>query len=176
MQAQVRHSPLAEQPKTYTTIASSEFVAEAAESCRQRGLNLTPIRRRVLEVVAASTVPVPAYAIVYQLSDTKLVAPPTIYRALEFLIEAGFVRHLALRRAYICCTQPVGGPLGAVCRLPWRQPELKALFFSNIPVATLAGRGCCNSATLIHLVSECAQPPLQRVAEAAPLSHYNIQL
>jgi Fur family transcriptional regulator, zinc uptake regulator len=114
MQAQVRHSPLAEQPKTYTTIASSEFVAEAAESCRQRGLNLTPIRRRVLEVVAASTVPVPAYAIVYQLSDTKLVAPPTIYRALEFLIEAGFVRHLALCRAYICCTQPVGGPLVAV--------------------------------------------------------------
>lgn len=114
MQAQVRHSPLADQPKACPATALSDFIAEAAESCRRRGLNLTPIRRRVLEVVAASTVPVPAYAIVYQLSETKLVAPPTIYRALEFLIDAGFVRHLALRRAYVCRPQPVGASLVAV--------------------------------------------------------------
>ena len=80
----------------------SGFIADAVESCHRRGLNLTPIRRRVLEVVAASDGPVSAYAIIHRLSGTKLLAPPTIYRALEFLVEAGFVRHLALRKAFVC--------------------------------------------------------------------------
>lgn len=82
--------------------ASSAFVEVAAERCRRRGLNLTPIRRRVLEVVAGSSAPVSAYDIIRRSSDTKLLGPPTVYRALEFLMEAGLVRHLALRRAYIC--------------------------------------------------------------------------
>ena len=80
----------------------SGFIAKVVESCYQRGLNLTPIRRRVLEVVAASDGPVSAYAIIHRLSNTKLLAPPTVYRALEFLVEAGFVRHLALRKAFVC--------------------------------------------------------------------------
>lgn len=67
---------------------------------------MTPIRRRVLEVVAASPTPIAAYAIIHRLSGTKLLAPPTVYRALEFLIEAGFVRHLALRKAFVLCARP----------------------------------------------------------------------
>ena len=91
------------------TLARDEplsFVAAAAENCRNRGLNMTPIRRRVLEVVAASPVPIAAYAIIHQLSGTKLLGPPTVYRALEFLVEAGFVPHLALRKAFVLCTRP----------------------------------------------------------------------
>lgn len=82
------------------------FVAAAADSCRHRGLNMTPIRRRVLEVVAASPVPLAAYAIIHRLSGTKLLGPPTVYRALEFLVEAGFVRYLALRKAFVRCSMP----------------------------------------------------------------------
>jgi Fur family transcriptional regulator, zinc uptake regulator len=85
---------------------SSAIVVEAVESCQRRGLNLTPIRRRVLEVVAASPAPVSAYAIIHQLSNTKLLGPPTVYRALDFLIAAGFIRHLALRKAYVRCKWP----------------------------------------------------------------------
>ena len=96
-------------PPITATLARDElsfFVAAATESCRRRGLNMTPIRRRVLEVVAASPAPIAAYAIIHRLSDTKLLGPPTVYRALEFLVEAGFVRHLALRKAFVLCARP----------------------------------------------------------------------
>lgn len=81
------------------------FVAAAVESCHRRGLTMTPIRRRVLEVVAESPVPLAAYAIIHRLSGTKLLAPPTVYRALEFLVEAGFVRHLVTRKAFVLCAR-----------------------------------------------------------------------
>jgi Fur family transcriptional regulator, zinc uptake regulator len=84
----------------------SSFVTAAVESCRSRGLNMTPNRRRVLEVVAASSTPLAAYAIIHRLSGTKLLGPPTVYRALEFLIEAGLVRYLALRKAFVLCSRP----------------------------------------------------------------------
>lgn len=74
---------------------------------------MTPIRRRVLEVVAASPTPIAAYAIIHRLSDTKLLAPPTVYRALEFLVEAGFVRHLATRKAFVRCAR-LDVPVAAV--------------------------------------------------------------
>lgn len=90
------------------------FVEAAIESCGRRGLNLTPIRRSVLEVVAESSVPVSAYAIIHRLSGTKLIAPPTVYRALEFLIDAGLVRHLALRKAYVRCELQPGTQVSAV--------------------------------------------------------------
>lgn len=67
---------------------------------------MTPIRRRVLEVVAASPTPLAAYAIIHRLSGAKLLGPPTVYRALDFLVEAGFVRHLALRKAFVLCARP----------------------------------------------------------------------
>ncbi|TXN00401.1 transcriptional repressor [Methylobacterium sp. WL64] len=112
MQAQaIRPALLITEPRTVDELSS--FVAAAAESCRCRGLNMTPIRRRVLEVVAASPVPLAAYAIIHRLSDTKLLGPPTVYRALEFLVEAGFVRHLALRKAFVLCARP-GEPFVAV--------------------------------------------------------------
>lgn len=92
--------------ETLTREARSSFVAAAAESCRRRGLNMTPIRQRVLEVVAASSGPMAAYAIIHHLSGTKLIGPPTVYRALQFLVEAGFVRHLPLRKAFVLCARP----------------------------------------------------------------------
>ena len=93
---------------------ASEFVEAAVRTCRERGLNLTPIRRRVLEVVGASALPVSAYAIVHQLSGSKLLGPPTVYRALEFLEKAGFVRHLALRKAYVRCALTPDAPTSAL--------------------------------------------------------------
>jgi Fur family transcriptional regulator, zinc uptake regulator len=93
---------------------ASSFVDAAVESCRRRGLNLTPIRRRVLEVMAASPVPISAYAVIHRLSDAKLLGPPTVYRALEFLEKAGFVRHLALRKAYVRCDLAPETPTSAL--------------------------------------------------------------
>lgn len=81
------------------------WIQQAEEICRQRGLQLTPIRRQVLELLARAKAPLGAYAIIDHLSqaNAKTIAPPTAYRALEFLIENGFVFKIASTNAYAPC-------------------------------------------------------------------------
>jgi len=64
--------------------------------CAERGVRLTPIRKRVLELVWASHKPLGAYAILEKLTDEgHKPAPPTVYRALEFLLEQGLIHRIA---------------------------------------------------------------------------------
>ena len=81
---------------------------EAAERlCARRGARLTELRRRVLELVWRSHEPVGAYAILERLGRERgRVAPPTVYRALDFLIAHGLVHRIASRNAYIGCAHP----------------------------------------------------------------------
>ncbi|NIN34158.1 MAG: transcriptional repressor, partial [Gammaproteobacteria bacterium] len=73
----------------------------------QRDVRLTPLRRRVLQLVWRSHEPVKAYDLLQILqSEKKGAAPPTIYRALDFLQEQGFVHKLESLNAYIGCSGP----------------------------------------------------------------------
>lgn len=83
------------------------FVREVTETCGKRGLRLTPIRLRVLELVAASKLPVKAYDLLDDLKDGPgLAAPPTVYRALDFLLEHGFIHKLESINAFVGCHHP----------------------------------------------------------------------
>lgn len=89
----------------------SDCMAEALEAaerlCARRGARLTEIRRRVLELVWRSHQPVGAYAILERLGRERgRVAPPTVYRALDFLIAHGLVHRIASLNAYIGCAHP----------------------------------------------------------------------
>jgi Fur family zinc uptake transcriptional regulator len=67
-----------------------DAVAAAERLCEAKGLRFTPLRRRVLELVWSSHKPVGAYALLDSLRTEELgSAPPTVYRALDFLIENG---------------------------------------------------------------------------------------
>ncbi|MDO8606180.1 MAG: Fur family transcriptional regulator [Phaeospirillum sp.] len=81
---------------------------EAAEAaCRQKGARLTEIRRRVLELVWESHQPVGAYALLETLArEGRSAAPPTVYRALEFLQRHGLVHRIALLNAFTGCSRP----------------------------------------------------------------------
>jgi len=75
--------------------------------CRQEGTRLTPLRRKVLQAVWRSHVPLGAYEICDALvARGERVLPPTIYRALEFLENNGLVHRMASRNAFIGCNQP----------------------------------------------------------------------
>lgn len=82
-----------------------DWARQVEDICAQRGLQLTPIRRQVLELLARARAPLGAYAVIDQLSRTqgKTIAPPTAYRALEFLVENGFVFKIASTNAYAPC-------------------------------------------------------------------------
>jgi Fur family transcriptional regulator, zinc uptake regulator len=83
------------------------FVRTVAEACEARGLRLTPLRLRVLEMIAAADKPVKAYDLLDRLKDERAgAAPPTVYRALDFLLENSFIHKLESINAYVSCHHP----------------------------------------------------------------------
>lgn len=80
-------------------------LARAEEICAARDQRLTPIRRAVLEALYRTHAPLGAYEIIAHLGEGggKTHAPITIYRALDFLMEQGFVHRLASRNAFVAC-------------------------------------------------------------------------
>lgn len=82
-------------------------LASAETVCRARGARLTGQRRRVLEIIWKSHVPIGAYEILGALSPLERpAAPPTVYRALEFLQAHGLVHKIESLKAYVGCQHP----------------------------------------------------------------------
>lgn len=78
------------------------LLRRADDLCRENNLRLTPIRERVYRELVQSGGPVGAYDLVDRLSsEKKRLAPVTIYRALDFLRDAGLVHRLATQNSYI---------------------------------------------------------------------------
>ena len=82
----------------------------AERLCTLRGARLTYLRRRVLELIWRSHDPIGAYAILDALREEgRGAAPPTVYRALEFLSEQGLIHRIESRNAYVGCADPEHG-------------------------------------------------------------------
>lgn len=93
-------------PHAHERAQEADAAMRRAEAqCRESRQRLTPIRRAVLATLYATHTPLGAYEIINALreSEGKVHAPITIYRALEFLMEQGFVHRLASRNAFIAC-------------------------------------------------------------------------
>ncbi|WP_431284915.1 Fur family transcriptional regulator [Humitalea sp. 24SJ18S-53] len=84
---------------------SSELDAAAA-ACAARGARLTDLRRDVLRLVLEAGQPIGAYALLDRLkADRSGAAPPTVYRALDFLLEQGLIHKVERLNAFIACTE-----------------------------------------------------------------------
>jgi len=82
-------------------------IARAERVCRRRGARFTRIRRRVLELIWAGHRPLPAYELLAKLRrDKHNATPPTVYRALDFLLENRLAHKIESLNAYIGCTRP----------------------------------------------------------------------
>ena len=85
--------------------ARQKALAEAEAACLRRGAQLTPLRRQVLELVLEAEAPVGAYALLDRLKASRPgAAPPTVYRALDFLLEHGLIHKVERLNAYIGCS------------------------------------------------------------------------
>ncbi|TCT06599.1 Fur family transcriptional regulator [Aquabacter spiritensis] len=86
----------------------AQCVAGAVERverrCAERGLRLTPLRRRVMEALAESHVPLGAYELVERLATSGERPPPmSVYRVLDFLVSEGLAHRIESRNAFLAC-------------------------------------------------------------------------
>ncbi|WP_232478443.1 Fur family transcriptional regulator [Roseomonas rosulenta] len=85
--------------------ARERALQEAEQACLRRGAQLTPLRRQVLDLVLQAEAPVGAYALLDRLKASRPgAAPPTVYRALDFLLEHGLIHKVERLNAFIGCT------------------------------------------------------------------------
>ena len=85
-----------------------EALKRARQICAERGARLTPIREHVLNLIWASHQPVGAYNLLESLDaqSDRRSTPPTVYRALDFLLEQGLVHRIASLNAFVGCADP----------------------------------------------------------------------
>lgn len=75
--------------------------------CADKKLRLTPIRRRVLEILLEEHRALGAYDVLARLAaEGQAAHPPVAYRALEFLVSHGFAHKLERMNAFVACAQP----------------------------------------------------------------------
>ncbi len=88
--------------------AAAEGIAIATSLCDARGARFTKLRSLVLELLWESDRPTGAYELIelLKLKDSRPVGPPTVYRALEFLMSQGLVAKIESRNAYVPCAHP----------------------------------------------------------------------
>ncbi|HSR65962.1 MAG TPA: Fur family transcriptional regulator [Xanthomonadaceae bacterium] len=98
---------------THHVHGAKAFVRAVEAACRERGLRLTPIRARVLGLIAEAGKPLKAYDLLERIAQDSrdgegvgAAAPPTVYRALDFLLANGFIHKLESVNAFVACHHP----------------------------------------------------------------------
>ncbi|TMV15074.1 Fur family transcriptional regulator [Arenibacterium halophilum] len=85
----------------------SDTMRAVEAACAQNRWQLTPIRRRVLEILLAEHRALGAYDILEVLaSEGQPAQPPVAYRALDFLVRHGFAHRIERLNAFAACTAP----------------------------------------------------------------------
>ena len=136
-------------------------LARAEEACAARGARLTPIRRQVLEALAATHAPIGAYELIERLEDGdgRRPAPITVYRALDFLLEQGLAHRIESRNAFVACAHEHGGHgvvMFLICESCGAVGEAVSDAVGHALSDTAKGIGFQARAQVIEIAGECA--------------------
>ncbi len=141
------------------------WASQVEDACLRQGAQLTPLRRRVLKIFSGSAAPLGAYAILEELSrrEGKQIAPPTVYRTLDFFLEHGFVHKIESLNAYAPCEHLGHAHHGllAICEACGRSEEIEDAAVMRAIAATAAGSGFTPRTVMVEakgLCRRCAGP------------------
>jgi Fur family zinc uptake transcriptional regulator len=135
-----------------------QAIRTAEVTCRQGGVRLTELRRRVLEFVWSSHEPVKAYDILERLrGERRRAEPPTVYRALEFLRRNKFVHRIESMNAYVGCGAPghAGGGQFLICRDCGEVAELGDADIAGLLSAKALALGFVDELQTVELRGRC---------------------
>ena len=131
---------------------------ELARAAKTRGLRLTPARVRVLELLGEAHRAMGAYEILDRLRAEGLGSqPPVVYRALDFLTEAGFVHKIERLNAYVACCRP-GDEHGAcflICSRCRKVAEIEDGALDIALAQAAAGRGFAMRRIVLEIEGTC---------------------
>ena len=95
-------------PNPSFTRETTALLDRAEAICERRGSRLTELRRHVLGLVLDSPKPTGAYDMLDKLRQNhRGAAPPTIYRALDFLLEQGLIHKVERISAFVGCVHGI---------------------------------------------------------------------
>ena len=99
---------------------AADALARAEVLCAEAGARLTPVRRRVLEILLEAHRALGAYDVLNRLAAEGFGnQPPVAYRALDFLVEQGLAHRIQRLNAFTACAH-VGeahAPAFLICRV-----------------------------------------------------------
>lgn len=133
---------------------------DAEAACHESGLRLTEARRQVLELVWGSHAPIKAYDILEQLQvKNPKAVPPTVYRALEFLQNAGLVHRIESLNAYVGCGSPGEPHIGQflICKMCGAVAEINEPKITELLSEQAAQLGFATEQQLVELKGLCPQ-------------------
>ena len=134
-----------------------ERIALAKAQCRIRGVRFTLLRQQIYKLILVANKPVGAYDLMAQLQQLRLsstdshsqknVAPPTVYRSLEFLLDEGLIHQLTSLNAFVPCCHPRAKHTAAflICDTCLRVQEC-----SNLPVQEMMSFAEKDMAFMVH--------------------------
>lgn len=99
---------------------AADVLARAETLAKDMGARLTPVRKRVLEILLEEHKAMGAYDVLQRLAAEGYGnQPPVAYRALEFLVEQGFAHRVRRLNAFTACMHPgeAHAPAFLICKL-----------------------------------------------------------
>jgi Fur family transcriptional regulator, zinc uptake regulator len=135
-------------------------LARAEAECARHGTRLTPQRRDVLRFILEAGEPVGAYTLLDRLrAETGAGKPPTVYRALDFLLAQGLIHRVERLNAFVGCHDETAHSHAAqflICRYCGRVKEMESAAVEAAIEAAAAAAGFTAARATVEVDGVCA--------------------
>ena len=145
-------------------------LATAERLCQEQKQRFTTMRRRVFELIWQQHKPIGAYAILESLQQDGRVAAPTVYRALDFLLNLGLVHRIASLNAFVGCARPGVRHDGyfLICATCWNCAELRNETITGEIDRSAGNCGFVVQSRSVEISGLCPECADQQASVAAP--------
>ena len=133
---------------------------EFAETrCAEADARLTPARWAVYTELVSSDRPLSAYELIALQEDRqgRKIAPLTVYRHLDFLIDVGLVHKIESTHAYVPCGHPDHGheTQYLLCTQCGRADELESEILEKVLADMALKRGFTTTKSMVEVTGLC---------------------